>query len=353
MDIFHGQARSPLAVGDGVGIDSTAMLMGFEARGIRPDLIMFADTGGEKDETYGYKDVQNAWLKKVGFPLITTVVYKPEDFKNFPPYATLEENCLTNGTLPSLAFGFGSCSQKWKAAAQHKFVLSWAKAVDCWTAGGRVRKAIGYDASKRDKQRRTNAGRVEDPQYEYVYPLQDWDWDRDRCIKEIVSRGLPGYDPCYLNGAGPVKWVKKGGIPLKSSCFFCPAMKKWEVSQLPKDKLQRIVIMEARAKPRLEGWMTQPQLDARYKQQLAAWEARGKTGKEPRHKLVGDPNLVKGLWRDKVMTDYIRAEGLLTEKEIQRLTKAVPKELAQRNEDFAAGEEVESWPQFFENVCGG
>jgi len=146
--------------------------------------------------------------------------------------------------------------------------------------------------------------------------------------------------------------VKRGGIPLKSSCFYCPAMKRWEVAQLPKDKLQRIVVMEARAMPRLEGWMTQDQLDARYKKQLAVWEAKGKTGKAPRHKLVGDPNLVKGLWRDKTMTSFILAEGLLSKKEIDRLSQAVPKELAQRNEDFAAGEEVESWPQFFENVCG-
>jgi 3'-phosphoadenosine 5'-phosphosulfate sulfotransferase (PAPS reductase)/FAD synthetase len=41
-----------LAVAFGGGINSTAMLCGFRERGIKPDLILFADTGGELPETY-------------------------------------------------------------------------------------------------------------------------------------------------------------------------------------------------------------------------------------------------------------------------------------------------------------
>ena len=37
----------PLIVAYGVGVDSTAMLIEFAFRGIRPDHILFADTGGE------------------------------------------------------------------------------------------------------------------------------------------------------------------------------------------------------------------------------------------------------------------------------------------------------------------
>ena len=43
---------NPLVVAYGLGVDSTAMLVEFAHRGIRPDLILFADTGGEKPETY-------------------------------------------------------------------------------------------------------------------------------------------------------------------------------------------------------------------------------------------------------------------------------------------------------------
>jgi len=47
-------ADCPLVVAYGLGVDSTAMLIEFTHQGIRPDLILFADTGGEKPETYAY-----------------------------------------------------------------------------------------------------------------------------------------------------------------------------------------------------------------------------------------------------------------------------------------------------------
>jgi hypothetical protein len=43
---------SPLVVAYGLGVDSTAMLIEFVRRGIRPDLILFADIGGETSETF-------------------------------------------------------------------------------------------------------------------------------------------------------------------------------------------------------------------------------------------------------------------------------------------------------------
>jgi 3'-phosphoadenosine 5'-phosphosulfate sulfotransferase (PAPS reductase)/FAD synthetase len=42
----------PLVVAYGLGVNSTAMLVEFAPRGIRPDPVLFADTGGEKPETY-------------------------------------------------------------------------------------------------------------------------------------------------------------------------------------------------------------------------------------------------------------------------------------------------------------
>jgi hypothetical protein len=40
----------PLIVTWGGGVNSTAMLVGMKQRGIRPDRILFADTGGEKPD---------------------------------------------------------------------------------------------------------------------------------------------------------------------------------------------------------------------------------------------------------------------------------------------------------------
>ncbi|QDU97641.1 hypothetical protein Pla8534_54920 [Lignipirellula cremea] len=51
--LFRSPApKPPLVVAYGLGVDSTAMLIGLQRRGVRPDLILFANTGGEKPETY-------------------------------------------------------------------------------------------------------------------------------------------------------------------------------------------------------------------------------------------------------------------------------------------------------------
>ena len=91
----------PLVVAYGLGVDSTAMLVEFARRGVRPDLILFADTGGEKPETYAYLPVIQKYLTRVGFPAVVTVRYQPTRAR----YHTLEEQCLHTGTLPSLAYG--------------------------------------------------------------------------------------------------------------------------------------------------------------------------------------------------------------------------------------------------------
>ena len=92
---------NPLVVAYGLGVDSTAMLVEFVHRDIHPDLILFADTGGEKTETYQYLDVIQPFLAKVGFPAVTVVRYQPTR----AVYDTLEDQCLHTGTLPSLAYG--------------------------------------------------------------------------------------------------------------------------------------------------------------------------------------------------------------------------------------------------------
>jgi hypothetical protein len=99
----------PLVVAYGLGVNSTAMLVEFASRSIRPDLILFADTGGEKPETYRYLGVIRPYLAAAGFPDVTVVRYRPKR----AAYHTLEGQCLHTGTLPSLAYGGKSCSLKY------------------------------------------------------------------------------------------------------------------------------------------------------------------------------------------------------------------------------------------------
>lgn len=300
--------RNPLSVAYGMGVDSTAVLAGLYKLGIRPDVILFANTRSERRETYEYLPVINAWLEARGWSTVTVIEYMVGDFKNWPEYRGLEENCLTNGTLPSEAFGFGSCSPKWKIAPQDKFCEQWQPAIDAWARGGKVTRAVGYDASPVDSKRACKANTFKlndgDDRFEAWYPLIEWGWDRDRCIEEIKLAGLP--------------------VPHKSSCFFCPNMRPAEVSTLSANELARIVIMEARAKPRLKT--------------------------------------VEGLWRRTVkgcrgatpkpgsMTTYIREQQLLPAEIIDALIATVPTELIRRNEAHAAGRQVETWAEFMARV---
>lgn len=205
----------PLVVSYGVGLDSTAMLVAMHQRGIRPDLILFADTGGEKPETYAYLPVIQAWLAMVGFPPVTVVRYVPTR----APYHTLWGKCMFNETLPSLAFGKHSCSLVFKVEPQNRYVQAWQPALDAWARGELVVKAIGYDNGDQDCRRRAKAdravakkaaeGHVDSKRYTYWYPLQEWGIAREECERVILSAGLP--------------------VPVKSACFFCPASKKTEI----------------------------------------------------------------------------------------------------------------------------
>jgi hypothetical protein len=68
-------------------------------RGIKPKLIITANVGSERPETYTFRPIFDDWLESVGFPRSVTVRYQPQDYKHWPPYYTLLENCLTNVTL--------------------------------------------------------------------------------------------------------------------------------------------------------------------------------------------------------------------------------------------------------------
>lgn len=246
----------PFVVSYGMGVDSTAMLIALHERAIRPDLILFADTGGEKPETYAYQPVIDAWLVGVGFPPITTVRYRPVR----APYTTLEGKCLANETLPSLAYGGHSCSLVFKAEPQLKYLKTWAPALAAWQAGLPVLRAIGYDCSPADRKRRVRADRHLEktnneggryancyPLQDWTYPLQEWGLDRVGCLTLIARAGLPA--------------------PMKSACFYCPASKKSEVVWLRErhpDLYERALLVESRARAGRHGFGTVKGLGRRF-----------------------------------------------------------------------------------------
>lgn len=195
--------KTPIVVSYGGGTNSTALLIGLKNTMVCPDLILFADTGGEKPHTYEHLQVVNEWLRSIDFPEITTVRKRGRLYVG----ETLEEECLRKACLPSIAYGFKTCSQKYKKWPQDMFLNHWEPAKEAWADGRKVTKLIGYDA---DESRRAKF--FDDPKFTVQYPLIDWDWGREECIEAIKGEGLP--------------------LPGKSACFFCPSSKKVEILEL-------------------------------------------------------------------------------------------------------------------------
>lgn len=216
-------ADGPVIVAFGGGVNSEAVAIELVRRGERVDLFLFSDPGGEWPETYENLPVIDAWLRARGYPGITRL--RKVDRLGAP--MSLERNCLDHRMLPSLAYGFKRCSQKFKREPQDKYVNNWAPARDAWSLGQRVVKIIGFHAGE---HRRVDAAPRSDGKYAYRYPLVEWGWDNERCATEIRRAGLP--------------------VPRKSSCFFCPATKRLEILDLRRRHpalYQRALALEANA----------------------------------------------------------------------------------------------------------
>lgn len=366
----------PIMVSCGVGRDSVGVLVGMKQRGQRPDLIIFSDVGGERPETIAYIPILQDWLARVGFPPLVVIKYQVTDYLHWPPYYTLEENCLTNMTLPGISIAQPSCSGKWKGQAIHNWIRdNWEPAQKIWKEGGRVIKYIGFEDSPHEHGRSAKCNTFalksgEEKYYDIQFPLQQWGWTLARCIEEIKNEGLP--------------------VPYKSSCFFCLAMKPFEVDTLPVNMLKRIVIIETRAQPRFikyaseKGW---PNVLIKAKEQDLYVDRVDKRKGEvswtddkylarvfKRSKLdlkwyedktgikleaVGVP-LVEGLWRSRVrgfrgayakpgsMTEYIRRKGLLPSEEVDRLIAATPLNLFSKGDFERLG--YSNWEEWLQAI---
>lgn len=181
-----------LVVAYGGGTNSSAFLIEFARLGIIPKLILFSDTGGERPATYLFIQQFSNWLVKHGMPPIITVI---KGVKKGFPVETLEQNCIRKKMLPSIAYGYKTCSEKFKIRAQEKYVRHNPELKAILKTGVKLVKVIGYDAGE---ERRAKA--YVHPQYEYWYPLIEWGWDRAKCVEVVKSAGF---------------------APAKSSCFFC------------------------------------------------------------------------------------------------------------------------------------
>ena len=165
-------------------------------------------------------------------PQITVVQY----VDRYGNRLSLETECLRSHTLPSIAYGHKRCSQKHKIAPQEKFCNHYAPCREVWQRGEKVNRYIGYDAGEVKRYEHSRKYNEADKKYHNRYPLiEEWGWNRDDCIREIKAAGLPQ--------------------PGKSSCFFCPSMKKQKILYLKEhypDLFNRAATLEENAMPYLK-----------------------------------------------------------------------------------------------------
>lgn len=214
----------------GGGTNSAAMIIGMKERGMPIDLILFSDTGGEQPHTYAFINIFDEWLSAQGLPPITKVFTTNKRGERL----ILEQECLTKGVLPSIAYGFKKCSNKYKVRPQDKFCNNYKPFKEIWLSGRRINKYVGYDAGETRRVEHAKRYAEADKKYNSHYLLYEWGWGREDCAAAIERVGLP--------------------LPGKSSCFFCPSMKKHEIQHLWEnfpELWQRAVEIEHAAAPTL------------------------------------------------------------------------------------------------------
>ena len=243
------------------------MIIGMKREGIPIDMILFADTGGERPHTYAFIETFNKWLVANSLPQIQIVKYTDQNGN----IQTLEEECLRLGVLPAVAYGYKSCSQKYKIGVQEKFCNNDPHCQALWSAGGKINKFVGYDAGEarrvehakvkaaaepeiiefepitfpgfgieklqpqQEAPKKKSKIEMEENKFEKTYFLFDKGWTREKCVDVILSEGLPA--------------------PGKSSCFFCSSMRKEEIQDLylhDRELFDRAVAMEENAAPNLD-----------------------------------------------------------------------------------------------------
>jgi len=187
---------SPWGINFGGGLNSTAVIIECRNRGLRPDWILFADTGSERKHTLAHVDLMRRWCD--GWADLTVVRWIRADGTHVP----LHTDCLRKRTFPSKAYGNAGCTDKWKVQPMDK----WRKA----HGFDRGAFAVGYDAGEATRIRKA-CQRGDDPNMAAWYPLVAWGIDRMGCERICKAAGIAA---------------------VKSSCFMCPSMKEEEWAEL-------------------------------------------------------------------------------------------------------------------------
>lgn len=191
----------------GGGVQTTAISILLAKREIQPvDLVIFADTGGERPETYWYMDSYiKPLLTEIGLPLVTVRSELPSEQPDLYGYFWNRQD------IPSI--NFRRCTDHFKLRPIKRFV-----------GKKDIHMLVGFSADELERTMRPRHLWAEDS-----YPLIQLGMTGPDCQRLIQSYGWP--------------------VPLKSSCFFCPFQPPFEwqwLKQNHPDLFQKALELEAR-----------------------------------------------------------------------------------------------------------
>jgi 3'-phosphoadenosine 5'-phosphosulfate sulfotransferase (PAPS reductase)/FAD synthetase len=175
----------------GAGVNSTALIIELVNRNMKPDYVIFADTGSEMPETYKHIERMKEWFKEKGLEFI--IVKSKYDKPLYDYY-------FERQTMPWRQFR--DCTDKFKKLPIMKFLKQFKP------EGVKQYIGIGYDEPNRMRQSETKW-------IEFSYPLWEWKITREKCIDIIKQEGLE--------------------VPVKSGCFMCPYQNRESWKQLWKN----------------------------------------------------------------------------------------------------------------------
>jgi len=190
----------------GGGVNTAALMVLLLQEGSSLDEVVFADTGSEVPETYGYLYVAQEYLAKFGLSI--RVIRRPNG-------ESIYETCSRRKVIPSAVWRWST--RDFKVNPIHAYYRS---------LGVHIYQYLGiaYDEVER----------MRDSQVSYVtnlYPLVDAKLTRSDCVRVIEDAGLPK--------------------PAKSGCFFCPFNSRdrwaWLLEAHP-DLYTKAVALEERSK---------------------------------------------------------------------------------------------------------
>jgi len=215
-DIIHIQSA-------GMGTNTIAQLILCTQQGVKFDYILFSNTGGERRKTYNYIPIMNKWLVANGQPKVKILRQLNKDKK----FIGLYNDVYQRKSLPAIAFGYKTCSLKFKKGPFDVFINNNKDIQTRLKNGAIIHKHIGFDI---DEEHRTTQN-FDTEKMVNIYDLVNAEMGRFECEKIIRDAGLP-----------PVG---------KSSCFYCPSLKPYEIIELYESEpkvFYRAIAMERNAK---------------------------------------------------------------------------------------------------------